>query len=129
MTYFSRVLDSRTKAQIGFFGWFPDYPAASNFFSSNFTCASFLSANPSNQNAAQFCDPRIDGEIEQALAEQASDPQAARGRWERVDRATVDKAPWVPLVNPKIVDVLAKRVGNYQYGTADGVLIDQLWVR
>jgi hypothetical protein len=36
----------------------------------------------------------------------------------------------VPLLTPKVVDVLAKRVGNYQYSPAGlGMLIDQLWVR
>ena len=47
-----------------------------------------------------------------------------------IDRQTVDQAPWVPLVNPKTVDVLSKRAGNYQYSPAGlGMLIDQLWVR
>jgi hypothetical protein len=35
----------------------------------------------------------------------------------------------VPLVNPKAVDVLSKRVGNYQDSPPLGLLIDQLWVR
>ena len=58
-----------------------------------------------------------------------TNPSAARGLWERIDRQTVDQAPWVPLVNPKVVDVLSKRVGNYQYSLGGGMLIDQLWVR
>ena len=70
---------------------------------------------PRNLNDAEFCDPRIDRQIERAPAEQATNPDAARGLWERVDRQTVDQAPWVPLVNPKVIDVLSKRVGNYQY--------------
>ena len=61
--------------------------------------------------------------------EQATNPDAARGLWERIDRQTVDQAPWVPLVNPKSVEVLSKRVGNYQYEPQLGVLIDQLWTR
>jgi hypothetical protein len=36
----------------------------------------------------------------------------------------------VPLVNPKVIDVLSKRVGNYQYSPSGlGMLLDQLWVR
>ena len=128
--YFSVVGDSRTKAQIGTFEWISDYPAASGFFNAVLTCASFLPNNPGNSNDAEFCDPRIDRQIEQALTEQATNPDAARGLWERIDRQTVDQAPWVPLVNPKAVDVLSKRVGNYQYSPAgSGMLIDQLWVR
>jgi YVTN family beta-propeller protein len=128
--YFSVTGDSRTKAQIGTADWISDYPAASGFFNPILTCASFLPNNPANANAAEFCDPRIDRQIEQALSKQTTNPDAARGLWERVDSQTVDQAPWVPLVNPKSVDVLAKRVGNYQYSPAGlGMLIDQLWVR
>ena len=75
------------------------------------------------------CNPRIDRWVGQALAKQATNPDAARRLWQRIDRQTVDQAPWVPLVNPKVVDVLSKRVGNYQYSLQGGMLIDQLWVR
>jgi peptide/nickel transport system substrate-binding protein len=126
--YFGVTNDSRTKAQIGTTEWISDYPAASGFFNATLTCASFLPNNPSNLNNAEFCDPRIDRQIEQGLAKQAANPDGARGLWERVDRQTVDEAPWVPLVNPKVVDVLSKRVGNYQY-SGFGMLFDQLWVR
>jgi len=128
--YFSAIGDTRTKAQIGTFEWISDYPAASGFFNAVFSCASFLPRNPVNLNVSEFCDPTIDRQIGRALIEQTTNPDAARGLWERVDRQTVDQAPWVPLVNPKSVDVLAKRVGNYQYSPAGlGMLIDQLWVR
>jgi peptide/nickel transport system substrate-binding protein len=128
--YFKVVGDSRTRAQIGVVEWISDYPAPSGFFNAVLTCGSFLPNNPGNSNFAEFCDPRIDRQTEQALTEQATKPDVARGAWERVDRQTVDQAPWVPLVNPKVVDVLSKRVGNYQYSPAGmGMLIDQLWVR
>jgi len=127
--YFDTIDGSRNKAQIGFFGWYADYPSASDFFRVNLSCASFLPDNPANGNVSQFCNPYIDRQIENALSKQATNPQAARGLWERVDRQTVDQAPWVPLVNPKIIDVLSRRVSNYQYSPANGVLIDQLWVR
>ena len=127
--YFSVVGDSRTKAQIGTAEWISDYPAASGFFIPILTCASFLPNNPQNSNNAEFCDPHIDRQIEQALTEQATNPDAARGLWESVDRQTVDQAPWVPLVNPEAVDVVSERVGNYQFSPPLGMLIEQLWVR
>ena len=122
--------DSRTQAQIGTIEWISDYPTASGFFNIILTCASFVPANAvRNSNAAEFCDPQIDREIKQALSEQLTNPEAAGALWQQVDRQTVDQAPWVPLVNPKVVDVLSKRVGNYQYSPAFGMLFDQLWVR
>jgi YVTN family beta-propeller protein len=128
--YFKVVGDSRTRAQIGTTQWISDYPAPSGFFNAVLTCASFLPGDPGNSNDAEFCDPRIDRQIQHALVEQATHPDAARIAWQRVDRQTVGQAPWVPLVNPKVVDVLSKRVGNYQYSPAGlGMLIDQLWVR
>jgi YVTN family beta-propeller protein len=128
--YFEVVGDSRTRAQIGTTEWISDYPAASGFFNAVLTCDSFLPRNPGNSNDAEFCDPSIDRRIRRALNAQATNPDAARGLWEGIDRDTTDRAPWVPLVNPRIVDVLGTRVGNYQYSYAGpGPLIDQLWVR
>src|SRR5262249_5344499 len=128
--YFKVVGDSRTRAQIGTTQWISDSPAPSGFFKAVLTCSSFLPDNPANSNQAEFCSQHIDREIARADAEQATNPDAARGLWERVDKQTVDQAPWVPLVNARAVDVLSKRVGNYQYSPAGlGMLIDQLWVR
>ena len=64
-----------------------------------------------------------------AQAEQQSDPIASRALWQRVDREVADAAPWVPLMLSKWVEVLSKRVGNYQFSPAAGPLIDQMWVR
>jgi ABC-type transport system substrate-binding protein len=128
--YIGGIADSRDRAQIGFFGWQPDYPTASDFFRPLFSCASFVPDSQNNTNATAFCDPSIDRRIERAQNEQAANPDAARALWERVDREITDQAPWVPLFTPKRVDILSKRVGNYQYSPAGfGMLIDQLWVR
>jgi YVTN family beta-propeller protein len=127
--YVSTVSDSRSGAQVGWDGWGSDYPAPSSFFDPILSCASFLPRNPDNQNWSEFCDPHIDRQIKDALTLQSVNPEAARALWVRIDRQVVDQAPWVPLVNPKAVDVLSKRVRNYEYSSAFGVLIDQLWVR
>jgi peptide/nickel transport system substrate-binding protein len=128
--YFAAIQNSRNEAQIGFTGWQPDYPTASAFFRNLFTCKSFLPANPNNLNGAELCDPSIDRQIERALREQTANPRAARERWQRIDREITDQAPWIPLFTPKSVDVLSKRIGNYQYSPSGfGLLIDQLWVR
>jgi YVTN family beta-propeller protein len=129
-TFFSTAYDPSTKAQIGFWAWATDYPVASTWFAPTLTCAALRPNARLNNNAPEFCDPRIDRQINQALTEQATNPDAARRRWERIDRELVDAAPLVPLVAWKVIDVLSKRVGNYQYnGRGMGLLIDQLWVR
>jgi len=53
---------------------------------------------------------------------------AAASSWAEVDRATVDRALRVPLVNEGS-DFLSQRVGNYQFNPGLGVLLDQMWVQ
>ena len=127
--FFEIANDSRTKAQIGTGEWISNYPTAAGFYSPVLTCASFFPANPNNSNQSEFCDRGIDRQVGRALAEQVSDPAASRGLWESIDRQTVDQAPWVPLANPQVVDVLSRRTADYQYSLAGGILFDQLWVR
>jgi peptide/nickel transport system substrate-binding protein len=103
--------------------WIMDYPAASNFITNRFTCdASYV---PS----ARFCDSRIDALIDRATQMQTDDPAAAGASWAEVDRAIVDQAPYVWLVNPIAVEFVSERVGNYQYSQQWGSLLDQMWVR
>jgi hypothetical protein len=40
----------------------------------------------------------------------------------------VDAAPWLPLVIQQSVELVSKRVGNYQYHPQYGSLIEQLWL-
>jgi YVTN family beta-propeller protein len=127
--YFGVLGDSRDGVQAGFFSWYQDYPAPSDFVDPLFTCGSFLPHNPDNINAAEFCDPRIDGQAQQALALEQRDPAVAAGRWAAIDRKLVNKAPWVPLYNPRDLTVLSARAGNYQFHPYWNLLIDQLWVR
>jgi ABC-type transport system substrate-binding protein len=75
------------------------------------------------------CDGGIDAQVRHASALQSRDPAAAGEEWSRIERELVDRAPWVPLYNPRTVTLLSSRVGNYQYHPFWNVLLDQLWVR
>jgi peptide/nickel transport system substrate-binding protein len=129
LAYFNVLGDSRERAQIGFFSWYQDYPAPSDFIDPLFTCASFVPDNRNNINDAEFCDRRIDAQARRALILEARDPGKAAGRWAAIDRDVVNDAPWVPLYTPRDLTVLAARVGNYQFHPYWNLLIDQLWVR
>jgi YVTN family beta-propeller protein len=115
-------LDPRRRAQTGLFSWFADYPAASNYITTFFSCRA-----PSNWS--EFCNRRIDAEVQRALALQTTDPYVANQLWARIDRAIVDLAPAVPLFTLKEVDIVSRRVGNYQFNPQWGALLGQLWVR
>ena len=126
---FGRVYDPRTHVQAGPTYWGADYAAPFDFLAKNLSCAAF-SRNPDrNANLSEFCSPRIDAHMRRAAAAQATDPDRANRLWAAVDRELVDAAPWVPLFNPRGLEVLSNRVGNYQFNPAYGSLIDQLWVR
>lgn len=116
-------------AQVGTFYWVADYPAASNFLRTVMACAAFSRDPVENSNPSQFCDRGIDAQMRRATALQATDPQRANELWAKIDREVVDAAPWVPLTNPKSVEILSARVGNYQFNPQVGSLLDQLWVR
>ena len=127
--YCSVLGDSRDRVQAGFFTWYQDYPAPSDFIEPLLSCGSFILGNPDNLNAAEFCDPRIDAQAGQALTLEPGGPAAAARRWAVIDRGLADEAPWVPLYNPLDLTVLSARVGNYQFHPYWDLLIDQLWVR
>ena len=117
--YFAVAFDSRNKAQIGTAEWITDYPTASGFFNPLFTCASFLPRQPEQRERRRVLRPapRPPDRAEPSPSRpRTPTPPADSGS--SIDRQTVDQAPWVPLVNPNVVDVLSKRVGNYQYSPA-----------
>jgi YVTN family beta-propeller protein len=124
--YFRLTDDSSTRAQIGIHAWFADVPAPSDFIATLLTCA--RPNDPSNKNASQFCDTRLDRQIRAAQALQATDPPRANTLWAKIDRRVVDQAPWVPFTTPVSTYLVSTRVGNYQYNPVLGVLVGQLWV-
>ncbi|HYT78053.1 MAG TPA: ABC transporter substrate-binding protein [Actinomycetota bacterium] len=126
---FGAYSNSKTRTQMGIFGWGADYPAASSFINQFLSCRSFVPQSDLNQNFPEFCDPAIDRQINQALTLQVTDPSAASKVWATIDRALVDRAPLVPLFYPERIDFVSKRVGNYQHHPTLGILIDQVWVR
>jgi YVTN family beta-propeller protein len=115
-------LEPGRHVQTGLFSWFADYPAASNYFGTFFSCRA-----PSNWS--KFCDRSIEAELRRALRLQTTDPYLANRLWARIDREIVDQAPVVPLFTLKAVDVVSRRVGNYQFHPQWGALLGQLWVR
>jgi YVTN family beta-propeller protein len=120
--YWNAVGDPRNRAQIGFDGHEGGYPSPATFLVELFSCPA--------SDSSQFCNPGIYRQMRRAEAEQQSDPTGARALWQRVDREITDASPWVPLMATKDVNVLSKRVGNYQFSPDGmGLLIDQLWVR
>ena len=125
-----RFGDSRTRAQVALSGMFPLYPSAAAMIQANFACQSFVPNSMSNANLSEFCDPRLDAQIYNALAAESNNSPDTAALWAQADRTATDQAPVVPLTTPTNIDFVGARVGNYQYSAAGlPVLLDQLWVR
>jgi peptide/nickel transport system substrate-binding protein len=126
-----RFADSRTSAQ-GALYYIPLdllYPSASQVLQANFACQSFAPSSPGNSNWSEFCDRRLDAQINSALAAESNNSPNTAALWAQADRTATDQAPAVPLSTNADIHLVSARVGNYQYSFQQGVLIDQLWVR
>ena len=51
-----------------------------------------------------------------AETDSITNPTQANTLWGQIDQEMMAQgAPWVPLFNPKLIDFVAKRIGNYQF--------------
>jgi YVTN family beta-propeller protein len=129
-TYFARVLDSRSRAQVGYWGWAAEFPSPIDVLQPVFGCEGFVPASPQvSRDPSAFCDREIDAQMKRAAALQAEDPSAANVLWQRIEREILAQAPMVPTSNRRSVDFVAARVGHYEYHPQWGVLLDRLWVK
>lgn len=127
--YFDTVDNSSNKAQIGWWDWYQDYPAASDFINTLLSCGAYIPNDDHSNNAAEFCNKQVDSTIKTALSQGATSTAAANQSWAKADQMITDQAPWLSLFNPKNIDFLSKRVGNYQFSPQWLFLVDQAWVQ
>jgi peptide/nickel transport system substrate-binding protein len=127
-----RFADSRTAAQAALYG-IPVgalYPSASQVLQAEFSCQAFVPDSQGNANWSEFCDHRLDAQINSALAAESSNAPDTASLWAQADRTATDEAPAVPLTTNTDIHLVSARVGNYQYSVPQlGALLDQLWVR
>lgn len=123
--YFDTVQREGASAQAGFFGWEPNYVSPADAIVP-FTCRE---ARDGGMNLSRFCDREVERLAARALVLRTTDQAGANRLWEHVDRAITDRAPLVPLLNPRTADFVSTRVGNYQFNPVWGVLLEQLWVQ
>jgi peptide/nickel transport system substrate-binding protein len=123
------VNDSRRHVQVTVSEWIVDYPSPSDIFDLFLRCSTFTLDDPADtRSGAFFCHPNIDRQMDEADRLQISDPARAARVWATVDREVTDLAPSVEFVSLRWADFTSARVGDYQYSSRSGVLLDQLWV-
>jgi YVTN family beta-propeller protein len=108
--------------QIGPAGWGAAFPSAGNFLSPWIPCNGF-------HNDHRFCDPRVDNEMRRATLRALTDLPGSVRLWTRIDHELTNRAVWLPLVNPRIVDFVSSRVRNYEFHPIWGFMADQVWLR
>ncbi len=108
-------------------GWLADYPAASNFYLTLFSCRPAALEN--GELAARPCNRALDALAEQAYHAEGTDPGTARAAWAAIDRKLTDQATILALDNQLEATVVSQRVGNYQSTPELGPLLSQIWVR
>src|SRR5215469_10162695 len=117
------------KWNVGLSSWSQDYPAQSDFLNVLLGCGSIHPGSDASPNIAEFCDQSIQKQMTQASNMQLTNLAGANNLWAQVDHEVTDQAPWVDLYNPKQIDFLSSRVGNYQWNPQWYILIDQQWLK
>jgi peptide/nickel transport system substrate-binding protein len=126
---FTYIQNTKNKVQLALTSWYQDYPAASDFLNVLLSCASFHPGSDSSINIAGFCDKDVDAQMKDALKTEQSSMPTADQKWGQIDQAVMAKSPLVPLFNPKLVDFVSTKVGNYQFSKQFYMLVSQLWVK
>ena len=123
------IKNSNNNVQISITQWYPDYPAASNFLYVLLSCASFTPGSDNAQNSAQFCDKNFDAKMKAALRQAIADPEGANKAWAAIDKEAMEKSPILPLITPKHVDFVSKRLGNFVFSNQFLFVFSQAWVK
>jgi peptide/nickel transport system substrate-binding protein len=126
---FQLLENSSNNVLIGYSQWFQDYPAASDFINVLVSCDTLRLGTTANNNLAYYCNPKVTPIIRRAIRLGQTDPDAANKVWAEADRRVTDDAPWVAMFNPKLIDFVSTRIGNYQFNPQWNFLIDQAWIK
>jgi peptide/nickel transport system substrate-binding protein len=123
------VQNSRNRVEMGLAQWHQVFPAPSDLLEGLLGCGSFVPDSDASPNISGFCDRKtVQPLMQRAVALGLTRPQAAERLWRQADRRVVDLAVWLPLFNPKQVDLVSRRVGNYAWSPQLHLIPSRVWV-
>jgi peptide/nickel transport system substrate-binding protein len=125
---FTYIQNTKNHVQISVSQWYQDYPGAADFLNVLFGCGSFHPGSDTSINIAGFCDRKIQKQMDKAIGLTAVDPTAGNKLWAKIDREVTDASPAAVLFNPKNIDFVSKRVGNFVFSGQYYFVVDQAWV-
>ena len=124
------VQNSRNHVEVGLSQWHQDFPAPSDLLEGRLGCDSFIPDSDASPNISGFCDrTTVQPLMQRAVTLGLTRPRAADRLWRQVDRRVVDLAVWLPLFNPKQVDLVSRRVSHYRWSPQLHLIPSLLWVR
>jgi peptide/nickel transport system substrate-binding protein len=124
------VQNSHNHVELGLSQWHQQFPAPSDLLERLLGCDSFVPDSDSSPNISGFCDrTTVQPLMQQAVSVGLTRPRAAERIWRQVDHRIVDQAVWLPLFNPKQVDLVSRRVGHYRWSPQLHLMPSLLWVR
>ena len=126
---FTYIQNTKNQVQISVTAWYQDYPAPSNFLNVLFSCAGFHEGSDASVNIPGLCDKELDAEMARAMSTAITDPKAAAAIWAGVDRRVTDGASVAVLINPKQLDFVSKRLGNYTFSGQTYFMFAKAWVK
>jgi len=72
--------------------------------------------------------PPLDRQMQQASQLELGNPAKAAATWSAIDRQLTNNAIWAPTVSDREVDLVSRRLHNYEYNPVWGFLTDQSWL-
>ena len=101
--------------------WLAAYPDPSSYIPQFFSC-------DGGNDGGYYCSPPLDRKMQQASQLELNNPAKAAATWTAIDRQLTNNAIWVPTVSEREVDLVSKRLHNYEYNPVWGFLTDQSWL-
>jgi len=126
---FTYIQNTKNQVQVSVTSWYQDYPEPSNFLNVLFSCASFREGSDASINIAGLCDKTLDADLARAMSTGVTDRKAAALQWTAIDRKVTDLAPVAVMFNPKKLDFISRRVGNYQFSGQMYFMFAKAWVK
>lgn len=126
---FTYIQNTQNHFQIALAGWNADYPSASSFLRTLFSCEAFHPNSDNSPNYSGFCDPHIDQLMDKAAMLALTDRSASDHVWAEVDRQVMEQAPIVPLSQTQRVVLLSKRAKNIIITLNDEMIFSQIQIK
>jgi peptide/nickel transport system substrate-binding protein len=126
---FTYIQNTNNKVQISVTQWYQDYPAPSDFLYVLLGCASFHPGSDTSVNMSGYCSKPVDAMMKKALKLGISNPEEALALWTKVDHAITDDAPLAVLLNPRQINFLSKRTGNFIWSAQFYMMFAKAWVQ